>query len=84
MMGTKEIKDINGLLQKLGVAHVFSMKDRNEGSKTHRSNPSFILKAGKPEDFFGSLADYRLIRQNVALKAVTQQQTEGMLMNLND
>ncbi len=34
--------------------------------------------------FFGSLADYRLIRQNVALKAVTQQQTEGMLMNLND
>ncbi len=49
-----------------------------------QKHPSFILKAGKPEDFFGSLADYRLISLNVALKAVAQQQTEGMLMNLND
>lgn len=38
----------------------------------------------KTRGLFGSLADYRLISLNVALKTVTQQQTGSMLMNLND
>ncbi len=59
-------------------------KTEMKAVKRTEAIPHSSLKQENQRTFLESLADYRLIRQNVALKAVTQQQTEGMLMNLND
>lgn len=86
-------RHIKGLLEKSTVTRVFNMKDRNGASETrrglHRSSPSYRVRArepraGEPDDLFGSLEDYTIISQNVALKAVTLQKIGDKLINLND
>lgn len=57
-------------------------KIKNIKKKLRLQNERHKTWSAQKQDLFGSLADYRIISQNVALKAVTRQKME--LINLND